>query len=209
MIVEALETPKIYELDLQFTNEILSLNTVKSTYGFLPDRINMPATGYRLELISVDNIILYTYNFNFVTDVFISRPVECFNNDATFNSSKCSEFSTHQKLSDSQKILNVPYSEIGDKINIYDANNQIVLTIDVSEFSDYCGDSICSVKESSFNCLEDCASDEEIKELDSLYDNIKKKTNISHIFKTVLVIIFGFLIYKNRNILRILVSKFK
>ena len=61
MIVEALETPKIYELDLQFTNEILSLNTVKSTYGFLPDRINMPATGYRLELISVDNIILYTY----------------------------------------------------------------------------------------------------------------------------------------------------
>ncbi|MBI2649688.1 hypothetical protein HYX04_00060 [Candidatus Woesearchaeota archaeon] len=55
-------------------------------------------------------------------------------------------------------IIYVPYSQNAARVEVYNLKNSKVMDIDVSSFSDTCGNSICEWHESYESCTKDCPS---------------------------------------------------
>lgn len=55
-------------------------------------------------------------------------------------------------------IVYVPYRKDAEEIIIYNANNSIVMEINVASFADTCGNNICEPYESYESCTGDCTS---------------------------------------------------
>ena len=62
-ITIALESTKVYIIDLSYKDGELIINDKIIKYGYAPDRALQPLEGYRAEIISFDNNILYTFKF--------------------------------------------------------------------------------------------------------------------------------------------------
>jgi hypothetical protein len=131
----AIDMEKVYFVELNYDNDIISLNNIDLNFSYVQNRINMPEQGYKIELVDANHNVKYNYTFNF--ELFVSgAPV--------------------LELVETTKLLIVPYNFAAKEIEVYSPESELLLTIDVSEHSDYCGDGKCTDIEQLLECSEDC-----------------------------------------------------
>jgi hypothetical protein len=180
-------TPLAYQFKLKYSEGNISFDPASLVLlnTYLPDLNNQPEDdAYRAELISFSDQPLYTYKFHFPLEVFSDPGEECFNATLEFDSNLCPEFKPYYELTNSEVILTIPYFPTGKYINIYDQDS-LILKIDVRNFSDFCGNSICEPEEKGI-CNLDCGK---------IKNTWLNPVNIVIII-FIIIIIFSFLIYK-------------
>jgi hypothetical protein len=130
-----------YRLDLSYNNGRITLTDVLMKPGFITTQ-----TGdYKVELLSLKDAKLYSANFTVPINVYgdVIDP-------------ETGDFKgTVIELEHVNFTLTVPYSEDGNKINIYDSSGKKILETDVSKFDDVCPNGICKIFE---NCPQDCGN---------------------------------------------------
>jgi len=129
----AAEMEVVYFATLDYDNGDVILDKLELDWGYAPDMINMPEDKYRLELINIFDEVIYEYKFDF--NLFVAPIGE---------------------MTETTELLAVPYDFYGKQINVYDSSDNLILVIDVSEYSDYCGDGYCNEIESEAICPGDC-----------------------------------------------------
>lgn len=137
---------QIYNLTIDFDKTGYEAREVSLAKGTAPDRNTQPQTGFRCEVVSANDEILYSFLFDF-PDVVCSDSFL-----PTGNTGGC------VKKEEGSFALIVPYYSTGRNINIYDLSGKMVLFADISEFARICGDNICQANENYGNCSKDCKS---------------------------------------------------
>ncbi len=133
-----------YVLTMHYSNGTLFFQDVFITEGPPPSRNVQLETGYKAQLISFEDKILDEFKFVFAT--FIHG--ETFENDTIIG----------RIISDKVNFtLTIPYFKNAKEIRIYSPLGIRVLSVDVSRFSDICGDKMCKLKENFFSCSVDCS----------------------------------------------------
>ena len=159
--VLALEN-KIYLLSLHYDQDSIELNEISVKTGYAPDRRVQPELGYKTELISFTEEVLYSFRFE-------SSVLECsdtFDPETEEMSGECVQ------LEEGNIILLIPYFEDGKTINIYDSDGNHVLSVDVSKFN--CGNGLCELDydENYITCSRDCPSGSADNYCDGIRDGI-------------------------------------
>ena len=117
------ETNKVYILNLDYDNGKITLKDKIVKYGYSPDRKIQPEEGYRAEVVSVNGDVLYFFNFEVPSKIYV---------DVT--EPRTQELSGGIiKLDKTDFALIVPYFEEAKEIKIYDMNNNEILLIDARE----------------------------------------------------------------------------
>ena len=123
LTINIVEASKIYFLELNYDNGLLTIKDKKLLNGYYPDRNTQPNEGYRLEVASFSNEIIYSFNFEPPLTVYT---------DASDENGTLSGYVV--KLKQKDFTITLPYSEDAKEINIYDKTGEI-LSIDVREFN--------------------------------------------------------------------------
>ncbi|MBI1934828.1 hypothetical protein HYS31_00150 [Candidatus Woesearchaeota archaeon] len=139
--VIALQSEKIYFLYLEYDKGTLELKDVYLITGY--STISDKILPYKLELLSIDKEILYKGYFDIPNKLIALPPLEP------------GEKSGAVELDNLNFSISLPYYKKGNVIKIIKDDREL-LSIDVSKFSMYCGDSICQSDENSQNCPHDC-----------------------------------------------------
>ncbi len=172
--VIALQSEKIYFLDLVYNKGTLELIDVYLITGY-PIISNDSSLSYKLELLSIDKEILYRGYFDIPNKIFAPPPL------------KPGEKSGIVEIDNLNFSISLPYYKKGNIINII-KDGRVLLHIDVSKFSMYCGDSICQSDEKNQNCSQDCISANVPVPIQ------KEKGGISNKLYTIIVIIVTLII---------------
>lgn len=192
---------EIYVLDLNYDKGNINLIDVSVKQGYAPDRRIQPEDGYRCDVVSFSNTVLYSFKFEIPRILMTPPPLPG------------EEPRGPIYLDNVNFTLLIPYFENGKSINIYDPSNFLVLSVDVSQFAKLCGNGICDYGENYKNCPQDCPSGGDDGYCDGLKDGIcdpnckadedkdciKEEKDFSYIFYMLgILILFGtiFLIYK-------------
>lgn len=122
-VVLALESSKVYVIDFSYKDGELVINDKIIKYGYAPDRKLQPLEGYRAEIISLDNDILYTFKF----EIPLSEYVDISNNITNEITGGLI------KLSENDFALILPYYDNAKDIIFYDETNNKVASVDVEE----------------------------------------------------------------------------
>jgi len=133
-----------FQIDLIVTEQEIELERVFVSPAFIPDRLTQPSEGFRLVVNSFSLKKLHEFYFRAPVyfPPFDDDPVNGFPDNGGSN-----KFS-----------LIVPYFQNAKNIDIFNPNNEKILTIDVSVFAQVCGDSVCQDHESYESCSQDCQS---------------------------------------------------
>jgi hypothetical protein len=162
-----LTMPRFYEIELDYDNgEIKPINKNLKN-AFVSERI-YPESGYGLRLVSFNGEELYNTSFGFGLEISVTPPQECMIN-GTVDPEKCPDHVSYIRLNESSESINVPYYPMGKSILIYDSG-ELVLDIDVSEYSNFCGNGKCDDSEDYFTCPNECDSGKEDGYCDGLDD---------------------------------------
>lgn len=117
------EANKVYILNLNYDNGKITLKDKIVKYGYSPDRKIQPEEGYRAEVASATGDVLYFFNFEVPSKIYV---------DVT-------EPGTNElsggiiKLDKTDFALVIPYFEEAKEIRFYDINNNMVLSVDAEE----------------------------------------------------------------------------
>lgn len=139
---------------------ILTANAANAEKYFVLD-VNY-IIGYvtfnKIGLKEVDRLIKYSYDTG-----FLIKTVSFENTDLR---------TLHYDMSANKNyIIYVPYDRNAARMEVYN-NNSKVMDIDVSSFSDTCGNKVCDGYESYESCVADCASGGKDDFCDSVSDGI-------------------------------------
>lgn len=122
-IVFALESSKVYIIDLSYKDGELIINDKIVKYGYAPDRKLQPLEGYRAEIASLAGDILYTFKFKIPLDEYV---------DISDNITQ--EISGGLiKLSENDFALVLPYYDTAKEVVFYDEENNEVVSVDIEE----------------------------------------------------------------------------
>jgi len=123
-ITEARE--QMYILKLNYNNGTLSLMDLDVGYGYVRDLnpITQPGTGYKCEVISLTDDVLYS--FRFVIPNTVSSPPPLPDQEPT----------GEIYLDNVNFTLLIPYYSDGKLINIYDPEDVLLFSTDISKFAD-------------------------------------------------------------------------
>lgn len=130
------ENNLVYSLTLRkWSDGTLNQEGIRLIEGSAPNRIgqNDIPKSYTLKVISNDNEVLYSFKFEIDLTRFYAPPKEWF--DETGNQIYFPKEQTLTTEEDQVFVLTAPYFRNAKNIEIYDYNNQLVLTVDVSEYS--------------------------------------------------------------------------
>jgi len=123
-IAIALESTKVYIVDLSYNDGKLIVNDeVIIKYGYAPDRVLQPLDGYKAEIISLDNDILYTFKFEIPLNEYVD----------------ISDNVTNQitggliKLTETDFALVMPYYDDAKEIVFYDETNNKAASVHIME----------------------------------------------------------------------------
>jgi hypothetical protein len=141
--VVASQSEKIYFLNLEYDKGTLELIELSLITGY-PTISNDDLLPYKLELLSIDKEIIYQGYFDVPNKFFAPPPLDP------------NEVSDVFELENLNFSISLPYNQDGNTI-ILSKNETELLQIDVSEFSIYCGDSICHLTENKEECPQDCS----------------------------------------------------
>lgn len=124
------QTVKFYHLSLIYDKGGIRLTGIIVLPGAIAPPVKMG--GYRMELVSFSNNILYKSKFDIPTAVFSTSdsPVDF--------------------------TLNAPYFADGKQVNLYNASDKKILGIPVLQFAQTCGDNVCEPQENKLSCPQDC-----------------------------------------------------
>lgn len=122
-IAIALESSKVYIIDLSYKDGRLVINDKIIKYGYAPDRTLQPLEGYRAEIISFNNDILYTFKF----EIPLKEYVDIGDNITNEISGGLI------KLSETDFALILPYYNNAKEIVFYDEENNKAVSVDVIE----------------------------------------------------------------------------
>lgn len=126
---------KVYILNLKNDNGKIIKESLIVTQGFFVEDKNQPENGYRLELVSFTDKVLYTKKFNFPKLQKGPLPKD---SDILERAKYLPDITEKEPstLKTSQIELIMPYYGNAKLIRIYDQNNINVLEIDVSSFAE-------------------------------------------------------------------------
>jgi hypothetical protein len=142
--------PQTYSLGLKYTNGDISLDSIILEHNYISDSSNQGA--YVIKLFNIYGEEIYNNTFSFPLSASFSAD-GCIDDNGVYDAVKCGGPSYVQYDSAVQNVV-VPYSFTGEKIEIYSSDSVLQLTINVSEYAEYCGDSKCT--ESYWSCPSDC-----------------------------------------------------
>jgi hypothetical protein len=153
--VSAVPTQKVYILTLKYSDGAVSKEGLYVTKGFYNP--SKEEGDWLLEVISFGGEVLYSQKFGFHLERYYAPSTDWFDEDGKQIYIPSEEESV-ERLSESVTDLAIPYFENAEKMNIYDKNKAKVLEIDISVFSESCGDGKCQFHESFESCPKDCGS---------------------------------------------------
>lgn len=187
-------TPLAYQFELEYSSGKINFDpeTLTLVNIYLPDLNNQPDEGYKTEVISFFNQKLYIYKFEFPLEIFSDYGEECFNSKFEFDPDLCPDFEPYRILDESIVILSIPYYPTGRVINLLDENDKLILGIDISDFSSFCGDDKCELDEKR-TCTTDCG---ELSEKSNILKQIMNNENglyplgLALIFIALIIAIF-------------------
>lgn len=136
---------KSYLLAVDYKNGNYTVSEVSLLDAKAPDRGNQPETGFRCEIVSVNDEILDSFKFN-------NPNLQCSDSFGTVAEGGCIEKEA------GQFSMQMPYYETGSQINLYDSNDKMVLSVDISDYAKLCGDNVCEENENAGTCPSDCRS---------------------------------------------------
>tara|TARA_B100001971_G_C18264174_1_gene590152 strand:- start:2205 stop:2759 length:555 start_codon:yes stop_codon:yes gene_type:complete len=110
---------KVFLLGLKYDNGIIKLNEMITKIGYAPDRKLQPDEGFRTEIISFGEEVLYSFRFNVPLKI---------NTDVIDNNKVSGNVIV---LNETDFALLVPYFEETKEINIYDENEERVFSTKV------------------------------------------------------------------------------
>lgn len=111
---------RVYDLVLDYNRGTVSKKSLTVTVGIFTDILDQPENGYRLEIKSFDNKILYSQKFLFES---IGQQISIANQNPFM-------------VEEDERELVFSYFPNGKEINIYDSENKKILTISVAHFAE-------------------------------------------------------------------------
>ncbi len=124
---------RVYDLTLKYDKGTITKQSIIVTIGIFNEVTDQPANGYRLELKSFDNKILYNQKFSFdLTGVFVAPP-------GTFDGNGRQIFVPNENtitVDQADKEIIFPFFPNGKEIDIFAPDNKKVLTISVAHFAE-------------------------------------------------------------------------
>ena len=136
---------EILLLQLKYDNGEIKLQYITKVDGIFNEEKNQPENAYRLEIISFNEKILYSQKFNI--DL-----VETYVADPSWFDEKGNQIYFPQRNETSLTVTEttvdfvLPYFENAKEINIYDKDNKLKLSIDVSHFATITGDGVSELE---------------------------------------------------------------
>lgn len=145
---------KLYNVSLSYDNNEIKLTNilVRESNALTAGSGSFVGGDFRYELVSFQGKVLEMSSFNFLTPV-MDLPIGDLRLLGEVGNEVVDAKST---ITLSSTIIQIPYHLDGDKINIYNNNKELKLAIDVSLFSEGCGNKKCEAGENTENCSNDC-----------------------------------------------------
>ena len=129
------EQQGVFQLKLDYNKGEISKNSLLSTKGYFSNSVQMPDEDYTLKIISFNNKILYEQRFKFPLEIFGAPLPEWFDEKGNQIYIPTAEESGHKILDKASVELILPYFNNAKLINIYDKDDNLKLSIDVSHFT--------------------------------------------------------------------------
>jgi len=118
---------KIYIIELDYTQGNLSLQSIGTRSGFATDRRIQPDNGYRCDVMSSSGLFLESFKFDI--------PLRVYYDNFDQNTGKIMGGGV-QQLESVNFTLSIQYFKNAKSINFYDPNGTLLLSADVSKFSE-------------------------------------------------------------------------
>jgi hypothetical protein len=153
----AQEKQQLYAITLQYDSGLVTIADVALVNGYYVPQKEPLNPSYELEFVSWNKSILHSVGFNFPLKAHLEPLAEWFDEDGrqiyipTVNE-------TIRRVDKAVISLLVPYFPDAAMAQVKDAQDIVVAEYDVSEFSLLCGNGVCEVSESYFECSLDCPS---------------------------------------------------
>ncbi|GEM_PF-5651292 len=162
-----------YLIELNYSDGKFNLINIEVIKGFYRGKNYNEYIEDKIKVISYDNITLWENRLPNVDGVIFYENEE---GGGSF------------KLNNTNITETLPYFKEGKYIKIYNKDSE-VFSIDVTKYSDYCGNGICNSGEES-SCSEDC----------KIQQSLFKRLNFKYIIASILILfILLFLFYKARK----------
>src|SRR3989344_3757326 len=145
----ATESGKIYFIELEYNNRMLKLTDIDVVTGY-PTISETPELPYKLELMDVDNEVLYVGYFDVPKRIYGPPPLNP------------GDSASVVELDYVKFTISLPYHKRGVLIKI--ARDAEELYINAMQFAMYCGDTVCQPDENNKACPLDCLAVHEEKE---------------------------------------------
>ncbi|MEK6860660.1 MAG: hypothetical protein AABY07_01695 [Nanoarchaeota archaeon] len=129
------EQQDIFQLKLEYNKGEITKNSLLTTKGYFSNPVQTPDDDYTLKIISFNNKILYEQRFKFPLEIFGAPPKEWFDEKGNQIYIPTAEESGYKILDKASVELIIPYFDNAKLINIYDKENNLKLSIDVSYFT--------------------------------------------------------------------------
>ncbi|PIN93935.1 hypothetical protein COU54_01060 [Candidatus Pacearchaeota archaeon CG10_big_fil_rev_8_21_14_0_10_31_24] len=131
VLVSASQSQEVYVLNLKYDNGEISATSLLKTEGYFSNSVNEPEEGYLLEVISLDDSVLYSQKFDFILESHSEPDSSWFDeqgNQIYFpNVSETTEF-----LNSSYVELIFPYYESAREIRVSDSKGNKLISLSVN-----------------------------------------------------------------------------
>jgi hypothetical protein len=121
----------VYSITLKYDGTSLTKEKVQLIEGSAPERVDQPESGYTLKVIDVNSNILYSFKFLIETNPLTEPPANIF--DEKGNQIAIPESTSN--IQTTEIALVIPYFENAKSMNIFDPNDKLLLSIDISKYS--------------------------------------------------------------------------
>ena len=154
--VLAAELTDIYVLTLNYNLGKITEEQVFVTKGYI-DTGYKESGIYKLRVVSFEGTVLHEQEFNFPLKPIGAEPKdEWFDEKGNQIYFPTAEESSFPVVNQATVVLFIPYFKNAKTIDVYDSDDNPVLSVDVGYYADVCDDGICQPHESYNNCPQDC-----------------------------------------------------
>lgn len=122
---------EVYVLNLKYDKGNISILNLMKTKGFYNKPVDEPKQGYRLDVVSFENKLLYSQKFNFELEIKSAPLPEWFDEHGNQIYFPKEEETRIIKDSDVRELI-FPYFENAQRIDIYNPNDILVLSFEVN-----------------------------------------------------------------------------
>lgn len=122
----------IMSLKLKYDKGDITLQEMRLIEGNSPDRLNQPGKGYTAKVFSFGKKELYSFKFSIELQPLNSLDPSWFDDQGNQIIFPKDEI---KPLTELEFVLNLPYYNNAEKVEIFDMDENLILTIDVSKYA--------------------------------------------------------------------------